>query len=134
MFGSHLTKLQANIEFRVPKWKYCNHKKAEKGHRRFCVKSPRNGVYVCVLHNVPLDTGGKYVYKALECEDACAESRCAMTIEDMVEEAKLDVSDIIKSTIRDYNKIYKGLRAQGYTEALADKAATDYLINNSKED
>lgn len=134
MFGNNLTKLHAHIEFRVPKWKYCNHKKAEKGWCRFCVKSPRNGALVCVLHNQPLDSGGKYIYKAPECLEACDESRKEMTIEDMIEEAKLDVKEIVKSTIRDYNKIYKGLRAQGYTEALADKAATEYLIDNSKED
>ena len=129
-----LKKVKTEITYRVPAYEYCN--LIKKGSLaqptadmcRFCVKDSRKG-YRCALYNMPLETiNMAIVKKTRDCERAVLGYKSV--VEDVIEEpeeAKVDPSLIVKTTVAEYEKLRKSLISQGYPETVAVKVATQYV-------
>lgn len=124
-----LAKVTTEVTYKVPDWEYCNMQgdafgRHSKEKCRFCIKEKSH--HRCALYNIVLDTsGGTLVEKTHTCMRATAGFGSVAIEED---EPTIDPKLIIKTTIQEYEKLYKKLRAQGYPEAIATKVAQETLL------
>lgn len=121
-----MKKVKTTVNYKVPEWGFCNCSKLGKPTKdmcRFCVKS--KGKYVCVLHNIPLDThDGVLIKKDNECLRATA--GFPSEVED--NDVQVDPKTVMKMTMQEYRKAYNKFVSQGYPDAMADRLAQQLIL------
>ena len=119
-----MKKVKTTVTYKVPDWEFCNCARLGKDMCRFCVKHGKS--YVCVLHNMPLDTVEGVLVKK---DPACL--RATAGFESVVEEEtniQVDPKAVMKMTMQEYQKIYTQLLAQGYPDTMANKLAQQMVL------
>ena len=120
-----MKRVKTTVSYKVPDWEFCNCSRLGKPTKdtcRFCVKHGKG--YVCVLHNMPLDTvEGTLVKKDMACVRATAGF-----ISEVEDDIQVDPKTVMKLTLQEYRKAYKQLIAQGYPDAMADKLAQQMIM------
>lgn len=120
--------IKVDLKCQVPSWNYCNHDGPTKDNRfskevcRFCV-STKAGKR-CMLYDQALTADEHFIHKTCKCIDATAGFKT--TIEDEPQ-ISIDPKEIIRETLKEYNKTVKDLQKQGYPQVLAETLATKYL-------
>lgn len=132
-----LKKITTEVTYKVPAWGYCNLQgnafgQPSKEKCRFCVKDGKN--YRCALYNAILDVhNGTLIEKNKHCERATAGFNSIVT--DVTPEPREPVVDpkrLMKTTMKLYVSTKKKLLAQGYPEPLADQAAQEFVLGESR--
>lgn len=120
-----MKRVKTTVNYKVPDWEFCNCSRLGKPTKdtcRFCAKHGKG--YVCVLHNMPLDTfEGTLVKKDM----ACVRATAGFTSE-VEDDIQIDSKTVMKLTLQEYRKAYKRLIAQGYPDAMADKLAQQMTL------
>lgn len=120
-----MKRVKSTVSYKVPNWEFCNCSRLGKPTKdtcRFCVKHGKG--YVCVLHNMPLDTvEGTLVKKDM----ACIRATAGFTSE-VEDDIQIDPKAVMKLTLQEYRRAYKQLIAQGYPDAMADKLAQQMIM------
>lgn len=115
-----MKRVKTTVNYKVPDWEFCNCSRLGKPTKdmcRFCVKHGKS--YVCVLHNMPLDTVEGILVKK---DMACIRATAGFTSE-VEDDIQVDPKTVMKFTLQEYRKAYRQLTAQGYPDAMADKLA-----------
>lgn len=116
--------LTTQLTYRVPSGLLCNLETDPKKLCRFCVKDTL--IYVCVLHNLPLNFDGK-VLKTEACRRAVAGFDDRIDPEPDVT-IKVDRKEVMKYAVTQYRKAYLKLIDEGYVDMLADKFAKESVL------
>ena len=117
--------VKTTVNYKVPDWEFCNCSRLGKPTKdmcRFCVKHGKN--YVCVLHNMPLDVVEGILVKK---DTACIRATAGFPSE-VEDDIQVDPKAVMKMTMQEYQKIYKQLLAQGYTDTMANKLAQQMVL------
>lgn len=128
-------KITTQVTYRVPEGHYCNLlsggliPKPTKELCRFCVKDGKG--YRCALYNTPLEiVDTAFPKKDRDCERAIAGFRS--TVRDVEEQGPtIAPKDLIKASIEEFEKARRKLLAQGYPEAIASRAAKEYVLGGN---
>ena len=117
--------VKTTVNYKVPDWEFCNCSRLGKPTKdmcRFCVKHGKG--YVCVLHNMPLAMAEGILVKK---DMACIRATAGFTSE-VEDDIQVDPKAVMKMTMQEYQKIYKQLLAQGYTDTMANKLAQQMVL------
>lgn len=123
-----MKKVKTTVTYKVPDWEFCNCSRLGKPTKdmcRFCVKHGKG--YVCVLHNMPLDTVEGILVKK---DMACVRATAGFTSE-VEDDIQVDPKAVMKLTLQEYRNAYKQLIAQGYPDAMADKLAQQMTMGGN---
>lgn len=118
------------LQCSVPSWNFCNYDGFTHDNRyskelcRFCQKT-KDGHY-CLLAEKRLMYDGKFVHKADVCIDLAAGFPTTIS-----EPVAIDPKLMIRETLKIYNKTVADLLKQGYPRALAEKVATEMILQDN---
>lgn len=127
-------RIKTNVVWHAPAWQHCNCMSVKRPGQpttdlcRFCVKEPHN-MYRCTLYNMRLGTAdGILLNKTEACKRASAGFKSEVEAVPEVEQIMVDPKIVIKDAITRYQKIYKQLIAQGYTDTVAQSVAKSHVM------
>lgn len=117
--------LNTMLTYRVPSGILCHLESDSKKLCRFCIK--HKSVYICVLHNTPLQFDGN-VLKSEPCRKAVCgfDTRIDSDINDVP--IQVNRKELMKWTIDQYRKAYLKLIKQDYCDILAHKFAKESVL------
>ena len=79
------------------------------------------GLYVCVLHNIPLAVlQGTMIIKT----DACLKAS-RLRVQQLEDPPVVPVKEQIRLAVAEYRKVYAQLTKEGYPDSIADKCAKE---------
>lgn len=128
-----MRKIKLTVQCRVPSWGFCNHDEYTENLRyskklcRFCTKDKTG--HHCMLHDKPLAADSNFIYKTQACIDATA--GYAITADEPTPQGPtVNPKQLMRETIKLYNKTVADLVAQGYPRPVAEKIAQQYVVDS----
>lgn len=134
-----MTWKKTNLKYWVPDWQWCEMpnpgNKTKTGERcRFCQEIKKRGDatrYHCLIHNTDLYVEAGSVVKDAAC--LLWDTNQATHAAPEVAKAKTpNVAKCVIKSLKEYVKLYKNLREEGYPEYIAIDLALEGMVNQWK--
>lgn len=121
--------VKVTINYKVPSWNFCNYDTGfgvSNISCRFCEKT--KGSFCCQLYDKPLKYDGTFVEKTPQ----CIKNTCNFGIE-ITEESVPTIKprEIMKQTLKLYDKYIKELMNQGFPRQMAEDAAKRLVMEDN---